>query len=121
MKDRMKPVTNFFPLHSQNKEIRSICEGRPQRIANRDIVSSHLSSPSLGCWSEVTKAGYGRVAAVSQRVINYPDSFGAARALLSIKAALGRGNFLRAACYSGDRDTSRGYFARHARPFAKRN
>jgi len=64
---------------------------------------------------------HGRVAAVSQRVINYPDSFGAARALLSIKAALGRGNFLRAACYSGDRDTSRGYFARHARPFAKRN
>lgn len=39
--------------------------------------------------------------AVSQRVINYPDSFGVARALLSIKVALGRGNFLRgAACYS---------------------
>lgn len=44
-------------------------------------------------------------APVSQRVINYPDSFCVARALLSIKVALGRGNFLRgAACYSGDRD-----------------
>lgn len=37
--------------------------------------------------SELTKAGYSRGAAVSQRVINYPDSFGAARALLSIKVA----------------------------------
>lgn len=62
--------------------------------------------------------------AVSHCVINYPDSFCVARALLSIKVALGRGNFLRgAACYGGgDRDTKpRAILFATARPFAKRN
>jgi len=112
----MRPIANFFPVHWHNKEMRET----PRRELRYCFVSSLFSFIRL--LERGNESGvHGRVAAVSQRVINYPDSFGVARALLSIKAALGRGNFLRAACYSGDHDTSRGYFARHARPFAKRN
>lgn len=86
-------------IHTQ-KEIRPHRgQALPPHRADRDYfvpsLFSFIKRPRR--WSELTKAGR---PAVSQRVINYPDSFGAmrarARALLSIKVeALGRGNFLR--------------------------